>query len=99
MGAARESNYISRPEVMRLPKVPSKSRNISGNSIICDITKFCTNRQMSLIINMAVHVRKCKGIKGNNVGKSVRHHSSDLYLKAMVIKHAEQTNACEVARI
>jgi hypothetical protein len=85
---ARE-NYISRPEVIRLPKVPSKSRNKSRNSVICDTTRFCANRQMSLITDMAAHARKCTSIKGNNVAKSVRHHSSDLYLQAMVIKHAE----------
>jgi hypothetical protein len=54
---------------------------------------------MSLITDMAVHARKCTSIKGNNVAKSVRHHSSDLYMKAIVIKHAEQANNCEAARI
>jgi hypothetical protein len=46
---------------------------------------------MSLFTDMAVHATKCNSIKGNNAAKSVRHHSSDLYLQAMVIKHAEQT--------
>jgi hypothetical protein len=50
-------------------KVTKQSRN----SMIYDITRFCANRQMSLITDMAVHARKCTSIKENNVAKSVRH--------------------------
>jgi hypothetical protein len=55
---------------------------------------------MSVItIEMADHVKKRgTSAKGNNMTKSIRHCSYDLYFKIMVIKHAEQTNNCEAAR-
>jgi hypothetical protein len=41
---------------------------------------------------MAHHIKKeGSNVKGNNMSKSIRHHIYGLYLKIMVLKHAEQT--------
>jgi hypothetical protein len=55
--------------------------------------------QVSLNIETAGRVKKRYiNVKEINISKSIRRHSYGSYFKTLMIKHAEQTNKCDMTR-
>jgi hypothetical protein len=67
---------------MRLLDVQLTSKSNTGDSPIHGIMRFCAN--VSLITELAYHIRRCANVIGQNVSKTVWHPRYDLYFMLMV---------------